>query len=173
MAKTFKDFEEIVKSVTEENEFIKLKAGSKFAAKVVKARLDKGLTQAELAVRAGLSQSAIARIENQGTLPRIDTVYKIACALDTDINFVSNIKQEDHDYKENMIQIEKKLDDLASKVEKLLHQNSQHRTPRVFSGRQHSVPSAYVYAEIPQHEVLDYDEDLESHFQEEIIAYGN
>lgn len=41
------------------------------------ARLRAGLTQAELAGRAGISQPALARIESDRVRPRIDTLQKL------------------------------------------------------------------------------------------------
>jgi transcriptional regulator with XRE-family HTH domain len=108
----WQDFEKLVKSVNTEEEYDKLKMGSDFASKLLKARLDKNLTQAELAKRAGLKQSAIARIENQGSLPRIDTVFKIATALGTEIDFVPQ-----NNPKENQIE---KLTDRIIELENLI-----------------------------------------------------
>jgi transcriptional regulator with XRE-family HTH domain len=45
-------------------------------------RIELGLTQQELADRVGLHQESIARIENGGSVPRLDTVLKLAFALD-------------------------------------------------------------------------------------------
>jgi len=46
-------------------------------------RLRAGLTQEELAARAGISQPALARIESGRVIPRIDTVERIfrACGM--------------------------------------------------------------------------------------------
>ena len=41
-----------------------------------------GLTQQELARRAGMSQPALARLEKPGSKPRISTLKKIAVAMD-------------------------------------------------------------------------------------------
>jgi len=49
--------------------------------KILLLRLDKGLSQEELAARAGMRQSVISRIENGESEPRIETVNKIAKAL--------------------------------------------------------------------------------------------
>lgn len=45
-------------------------------------RVELGLTQKELADKVGLHQESIARIENGGSIPRLDTVLKLAFALD-------------------------------------------------------------------------------------------
>jgi transcriptional regulator with XRE-family HTH domain len=53
-------------------------------ALIREARARAGLTQAELAGRAGTSQSAIARYERARSMPDIDTLYRIvkACGLE-------------------------------------------------------------------------------------------
>jgi transcriptional regulator with XRE-family HTH domain len=112
---SWKEFEDIVKSVNTEEEFEKTKIGIDFAAKLIKARQEHNLTQAELAERAGLKQSAISRIENQGNLPRLDTVYKIAKALGTEIDFCSHNTSNT----KTLIQDQLNLNELVSKVSHL------------------------------------------------------
>jgi DNA-binding XRE family transcriptional regulator len=48
------------------------------AAELLRARLRAGLSQAELAVRMGTSQSTIARLENGHTLPSTKTLLRYA-----------------------------------------------------------------------------------------------
>ena len=50
----------------------------KLRKKILKLRIDKGLSQEELAKRAGTKQSVISRIENGESEPRIETVKKMA-----------------------------------------------------------------------------------------------
>ena len=55
------------------------------AGQVADRRADLGLSQRELAELTGTTQSAIARLEAGGRLPRIDTLLRIANALDCDL----------------------------------------------------------------------------------------
>lgn len=119
MPRSWNEFEDIVKSMNTKENFEKLKIGSDFSAKLIKARLNKNLTQSELAYRTGLKQSAIARIENQGTLPRLDTVYKIAEALDSEFDFYP-VNQE-HEYLTSY-DVVNKLSNLEIAIESLTNQ---------------------------------------------------
>jgi ribosome-binding protein aMBF1 (putative translation factor) len=58
---------------------------AQIADQVAGRRLDKGLSQKDLAERCGTTQSAIARLETGGRPPRIDTLLRIANALDCDL----------------------------------------------------------------------------------------
>ena len=55
------------------------------AEKVVERRKQLELSQAELADLTGTTQSAIARLEAGGRPPRIDTLLRIAEALDCEL----------------------------------------------------------------------------------------
>ena len=55
------------------------------ADKVAERRQELGLSQRELAELTGTTQSAIARLEAGGRPPRIDTLLRIADALDCDL----------------------------------------------------------------------------------------
>jgi predicted transcriptional regulator len=56
------------------------------ADKVSERRLEMHLSQRELAELCGTTQSAIARLERGGRPPRIDTLLRIAEALDCDLH---------------------------------------------------------------------------------------
>lgn len=50
---------------------------------MIRARTAAGLTQGEVAVRAGTTRSAIARLEGGGVSPTIETRRKYAAAVGT------------------------------------------------------------------------------------------
>ena len=56
------------------------------AEKVTERRVGLGYSQRELAELVGTTQSAIARLERGGRPPRIDTLLKIAEALDCELS---------------------------------------------------------------------------------------
>ena len=58
---------------------------AQIAGQVANRRRARGLSQAELASLVGTTQSAIARLESGGRPPRIDTLLRIADALDCDL----------------------------------------------------------------------------------------
>ena len=52
---------------------------------VAEKRLARGMSQQELAVLCGTTQSAIARLERGGRPPKLDTLMRIADALDAEL----------------------------------------------------------------------------------------
>ncbi|HVM16213.1 MAG TPA: helix-turn-helix transcriptional regulator [Gaiellaceae bacterium] len=58
---------------------------AQIAGRVAERRAELGLSQAQLAMLTGTTQSAIARLEKGGRPPRIDTLLRIAEALDCDL----------------------------------------------------------------------------------------
>jgi ribosome-binding protein aMBF1 (putative translation factor) len=61
------------------------KEGFELAERVRQARERLGITQAELASRIGSTQPAIARLEAGGSTPSLDTLRRIAAALDLEL----------------------------------------------------------------------------------------
>jgi transcriptional regulator with XRE-family HTH domain len=57
-------------------------------------RIELGLTQAEVAQKAGLKQESIARLENGNVVPRLDTVFKVAHALGMKLTAVDQHDEE-------------------------------------------------------------------------------
>ena len=60
---------------------------SQFSAVVTRARLNCGLTQAQLAERMNTSQSYIAKLENGAVSPTLKTLQKVAKATGTRAKF--------------------------------------------------------------------------------------
>ena len=58
---------------------------ARIAEQVLAQRLSRGLSQVELAKLCGTTQSAIARLESGGRPPRIDTLLRVANALDCNL----------------------------------------------------------------------------------------
>ena len=58
---------------------------SEIIEKVTEARVRRGITQRELADACGIRQPAIARMESLKTIPRLNTLVRIAEALDVEI----------------------------------------------------------------------------------------
>ena len=56
------------------------------AKAVYDRRTELGLTQTELAARAGLTQAKISRIEGSDTVPTLPLLAKLATALDATLN---------------------------------------------------------------------------------------
>lgn len=55
---------------------------------LIEQRHAKCMTQQELAKRTNLAQSVIARLESKRTTPQLDTLIKVASALECDIAVV-------------------------------------------------------------------------------------
>jgi len=85
-----KTWDEMIKGMSQESiqeiEIIRKRAAMVVA--LIQLRESKGWTQAELARRAGMKQSAIARFESDTTAPRIDTIIRVAMALGVDLTLM-------------------------------------------------------------------------------------
>ena len=67
---------------------------AQIAEQVAQRRLALGLSQKELAHLTGTTQSAIARLERGGRPPRINTLLRIAEALDCELTVQLEPKEE-------------------------------------------------------------------------------
>ena len=63
-------------------------------AQLVEARLEKGISQAELARMIGTQRSNICRLESGAQNPTLDMLLKITAALDKDITLLLEDKEE-------------------------------------------------------------------------------
>jgi transcriptional regulator with XRE-family HTH domain len=80
----FDDFMQEIGEDTIETETIRQIA--RMVSDIVKRRKMLGLTQDEVAKKAGLTQAQIARVENSSQIPRVDTLIKVAIALGMNIH---------------------------------------------------------------------------------------
>lgn len=55
----------------------KIELEAEIIGKLIEAREQQGITQEKLAEMSGLRQPAIARMENMGTIPQIETLIKV------------------------------------------------------------------------------------------------
>ncbi|MCD9024737.1 helix-turn-helix domain-containing protein [Cohnella silvisoli] len=81
----FDDFMKEIGEDTIETETIRQLAH--MVSDIVKRRKMLGLTQDEVAKKAGLTQAQVARLENSSQIPRVDTLIKVAIALGLNIKF--------------------------------------------------------------------------------------
>lgn len=70
-------------------------AGMIINERVRAARVHKKLGTQELARRAQLSAAAISRLERQARMPRVDTLQKIAAALEVSVSFLVGERRAD------------------------------------------------------------------------------
>lgn len=62
---------------------------AKLVVQITNRRKSLGLTQAQVAERAGITQAQVARLETSSSVPSIETVMKVAVALDMTIGLNS------------------------------------------------------------------------------------
>ncbi len=85
----WKDFKKEVLSDPEvKKEYDALEAEFVLIDSLISARLEKKMTQAELAKKAGMKQEAVARLEGGDSNPTFTTLTKIAKALDKKVVLV-------------------------------------------------------------------------------------
>ena len=74
------DIKREIRSISE-SEKMQIELVADLVDEIKDTREELGLTQRDLAAKTGLKQSAIARMESGGAIPRLDTVLKVALAL--------------------------------------------------------------------------------------------
>ena len=84
--KKFDLFEDINLNKEDEKYFEISNIVAEIVARLVSKRLELGVSQRELAKKTDIKQPMIARIEKFESIPRLDTLVKIALALDLKIN---------------------------------------------------------------------------------------
>ena len=72
--------------ITEEKTIPEKKHSENLGQRVRQFRVDKGLTQNDLAELSGLSHSALSKIENNQLSPTFETILKIIGGLNIDIS---------------------------------------------------------------------------------------
>jgi DNA-binding XRE family transcriptional regulator len=60
----------------------------KLASSLIQARLDKKMTQQELAVKAGVTQNTVARLESGATNPTVSSIRRVASILGKELQLV-------------------------------------------------------------------------------------
>ncbi len=81
---------ELLKNPAVKQDYKKLEPEYKLARDILKARLNKKLTQTELAKKAGVSQVIIARLESGASNPTVETVNKVAGVLGKELKLVGS-----------------------------------------------------------------------------------
>jgi len=69
-----------------------------FAKKIKKERENLGITQEELAERAGLSKRSIVAYESQGVIARYKNIVKLASALQVAVEYLMNDDMQEPTY---------------------------------------------------------------------------
>jgi transcriptional regulator with XRE-family HTH domain len=74
------------------------RAQFEFRKQLIGARLDAGLTQAQLAERIGTKQSSISRLEGGGAEPSFDMLRRLAAALNVSFEILPTSAIVVHDF---------------------------------------------------------------------------
>lgn len=82
-----RNYKDIKNSRTPEEDFI-FQFKSKLVGMIIIQRKKMKLSQIDLAEIVGIEQSAVSRIETWETIPNLDTIFKIAHALNIDIQII-------------------------------------------------------------------------------------
>jgi DNA-binding XRE family transcriptional regulator len=82
--------QELLTNATTKQEYQKLEPEYKLAQELLKARLNKNLTQTEVARKAGISQVMIARLESGSSNPTLETISRVANVLGKEVKLVGS-----------------------------------------------------------------------------------
>lgn len=117
---TFNDYKQEIKAKSEESRKV-LEATEKvvqLVSLVAARRIAQGLTQQQLAEKCGLKQSAIARFEGVESIPRSDTLIRIAEALQLELTLTEKTEMHRKDIGDNVISFYEKSKGLGYFVQK-------------------------------------------------------
>lgn len=82
-------------------EYEALEPEYRLASALIRLRLAKGLTQAQLAALLNTKQESIARLESGSSLPSLSTVRRVADALDAELEI--NIRPKQQPCKDSLV----------------------------------------------------------------------
>lgn len=86
--KTWEQARNEIKSISEE-EKQEIRQMAQLVAQIIERRQALGLTQKQLAERAGLKQEAVARLESARTMPRVDTLLRVSNSLNLHLSLTA------------------------------------------------------------------------------------
>ena len=86
--KTWEQVRGEITSISEE-EKQEIRQMAQLVARIIERRQSLGLTQKQLAERAGLKQEAVARLESARTMPRVDTLLRVSNSLNLKLSLTS------------------------------------------------------------------------------------
>lgn len=92
---------QLMKAPEFREEYEALETEYKLAATLIRLRLAKGLTQAQLAALLNTKQESIARLESGISLPSLSTVRRVAAALDAELEI--NLRPKRQSSKSNLV----------------------------------------------------------------------
>lgn len=93
MAK-YKSYDDFIKkqTVLTQDELDEIRIKTEIISKIIEARHEKGITQAELAAICGWKQPAVVRLEKMKREPQLTTLIKILNALELKLEIVPKNK---------------------------------------------------------------------------------
>ena len=90
-SKEFDLFKNIELTLEDKKYFEQQNMISDLIIKLIKRRMELKLSQRAVAEKTGIKQPMIARIENFETMPRLDTIVKIANALELKLDYAKTV----------------------------------------------------------------------------------